>query len=202
MILPTRNDAHLPRGVHLTFPLRCIVSMRANTRDAAAQLCHCFTNRHIMRTRLLSTCCFLIVATHSQLRAAEKQPAVTISELVSKTLAANPEIRFYEAEIAAAKAGRITAGRFSNPELNLDVGQKRVSTGDARAEGLAYSAALASPSSGQGDLACARRSPIATSRSQSLDWNRFRAFLASQRKSSRLCARHAAGECGSSGGSG
>ena len=46
-------------------------------------------------------------------RAAEPEPApsLTVSALVDEALAKNPELKFYEAEITAAKAGRKTAAR-------------------------------------------------------------------------------------------
>ncbi len=80
--------------------------------------------------------------------AAQAEPVavpVTIDGLVTQALAANPELKFYKAEIAVAKAGRKTAGKFSNPELDLELGHKRTSGGDAKAEGIAYSVTLAQP---------------------------------------------------------
>jgi cobalt-zinc-cadmium efflux system outer membrane protein len=78
--------------------------------------------------------------------AAESPPSISIEKLVAITLSANPELKFYEAEIAAAKAGRYTAGRLPNPELSLEVAHARVSGGgNAASEGLAYAATLAQP---------------------------------------------------------
>jgi len=135
-----------------------------------------------MRSIFLISLGFLNLVLPSAALAAEKAPAVSIAELVSKTLAANPEIRFYEAEIAAAKAGRITAGRLSNPELNLDVGQKRTSTGDARAEGLAYSVALAQPIEWPGRLGLRKAIANRDIALAELGLDRFRAFLAARVK--------------------
>lgn len=87
------------------------------------------------------------------LRAAEKPPPVTIGALVSQTLAENPEIKFYEAEIAAAKAGLRQAGQWANPELSLEVGRKSVRSSDASASGLAWAAALAQPIEWPGRMA-------------------------------------------------
>ena len=72
-------------------------------------------------------------------------PVVALDALVADALAQNPEIKFYDAEIAAAKAGRKTAGRLGNPELSGDVGQKRVSGAGLAAEGVAWSVTLAQP---------------------------------------------------------
>ena len=69
----------------------------------------------------------------------------TLDALVADTLAKNPELKFYEAEIAAAKAGRKTAGQFGNPELNSSVGQKTVRGSGLSAEGVAWSVSVAQP---------------------------------------------------------
>ena len=54
---------------------------------------------------------------------------VTLDALVAEALERNPEIKFYEAEILAAKGGRKTAGLLGNPELSGSVGQKTVRGG-------------------------------------------------------------------------
>src|SRR5690606_2357775 len=51
---------------------------------------------------------------------------LTLDALVAEAMENNPELRFYQAEIAAAKAGRRTAGIWSNPELSGSIGQKTV----------------------------------------------------------------------------
>lgn len=53
---------------------------------------------------------------------ARESAAVTSSDLVSEALTKNPEVRFYEAEIAAARGGRQSAGQLANPELNTEFG--------------------------------------------------------------------------------
>ena len=70
--------------------------------------------------------------------------AVTIEALVAATLAQNPELHFYEAEIAAAKAGRKTAGLLANPEVSGTVGQKRTlnPVGQLAGEGIAWSVSM------------------------------------------------------------
>ena len=84
---------------------------------------------------------------------AEKPTAVTITTLVEQTLAENPEIQFYEAEILAAKAGRKQAGKWANPELSLEAGRKSVRGPDASAAGFAWAASLAQPIEWPGRLA-------------------------------------------------
>lgn len=70
---------------------------------------------------------------------------LSLDALVGEALAKNPELKFYEAELLAAKAGRKTAGRFSNPEVSGGVGQKRVTGGGLSAEGVAWSASVMQP---------------------------------------------------------
>lgn len=80
------------------------------------------------------------------LLAAQDNPKpMQIEALVAQALAENPEIQFYEAEIASAQAGRRVAGRWDNPELDLELGRSRAIGDDFRAEGLAYSVAMVQP---------------------------------------------------------
>ena len=69
----------------------------------------------------------------------------TLDALVVEALEKNPELKFYEAEIAAAKGGRKTAGLFANPELSGGVGQKTVRGGGFSAEGVAWSVSVVQP---------------------------------------------------------
>jgi len=71
--------------------------------------------------------------------------SLSLDALVAEALEKNPELKFYEAEIAAARAGRKTAGVIGNPELSGGVGQKRVSGGGLSAEGVAWSATVMQP---------------------------------------------------------
>ncbi|MGI8604267.1 MAG: TolC family protein [Verrucomicrobiales bacterium] len=79
------------------------------------------------------------------LRSEEQATALSIETLVAQTLSENPELKFYEAEIVAAKAARSAAGRLPNPELDLDLGRKAVRSSDTSASGVAWAAALAQP---------------------------------------------------------
>ena len=80
-------------------------------------------------------------ATHSPVATNQ----VTLDALVNEALEKNPELRFYEAEIQAARAGRKTAGLFANPELSGGVGQKSVRGGGLSAEGVAWSVSVVQP---------------------------------------------------------
>ena len=114
---------------------------------------------------------------------AEPAPVpVTIDGLVTQALAGNPELKFYKAEITVAKSSRSVVGRLSNPELNLELGQKRTRGGDASKEGVAFSVALAQPIEWPGRLglrkAIADRDIILAE----LGLNQFRLFLAARVK--------------------
>ena len=71
--------------------------------------------------------------------------SATLDALVAETLERNPELKFYEAEIRVAKAGRKNAGLFANPEVSGGVGNKTVRGGGMSAEGVAWSVSLAQP---------------------------------------------------------
>lgn len=72
-------------------------------------------------------------------------PSLSLDALVSEALEKNPELKFYEAELAAARAGRKTAGLPANPEVSGSVGQKTVRGGGVSAEGVAWSVSVVQP---------------------------------------------------------
>ena len=80
-------------------------------------------------------------------KAATATNGVAIESLVAEALAQNPELNFYRAEIAAAKAGRRSAGLWSNPEVNGTVGRKTSTerSGGLSAEGVAWSVSVVQP---------------------------------------------------------
>ena len=69
----------------------------------------------------------------------------TLDALVAEALEKNPELKFYEAEITAAKAGRKTAGLLGNPQLSGDVGHNAQKFGGLSAEGVAWSVSVVQP---------------------------------------------------------
>ncbi|MBI2950075.1 MAG: TolC family protein [Verrucomicrobia bacterium] len=79
----------------------------------------------------------------------EPLPAATntipVEALVGEALEHNPELKFYQAEITAAKAGRKTAGLLANPEMSGGLGQKSVRGGGLSAEGVAWSVSVLQP---------------------------------------------------------
>lgn len=93
---------------------------------------------------LFSSSIFLFAANVRGENAPTDRGAIPISVLVAEVSASNPEIKFYEAEIAAAKAGRRLAGTLNDPELSLDLGRKRVRdpSGVLAGEGTAWAVSL------------------------------------------------------------
>lgn len=67
----------------------------------------------------------------------ETSDTIKLEALVAQALSENPELRFYEAEIAVARGERRAAGAWANPEVSTEVGRKRV-RGDVAAEGTAW----------------------------------------------------------------
>ncbi|MBX7210107.1 MAG: TolC family protein [Verrucomicrobiaceae bacterium] len=71
--------------------------------------------------------------------------AVTPKDLVDHALSTNPEIRYYEAEIAAAKGGRRAAGQIANPELSVDAARGSawdLRTGEKEGDGPVWKATI------------------------------------------------------------
>jgi outer membrane protein, heavy metal efflux system len=68
----------------------------------------------------------------------------TPAALVRQALAYNSELKFYAAEIAAAKGTLKTAGTIRNPELNTQAGYKnaRDNSGGPSGEGAAWSVSV------------------------------------------------------------
>lgn len=70
--------------------------------------------------------------------------SMTIEELVQQASKNNAELKFYEAEVEAAKGQRTQAGLWKNPEFSGEYGERRVrdSSGDLQNEGTTRSASL------------------------------------------------------------
>jgi cobalt-zinc-cadmium efflux system outer membrane protein len=121
--------------------------------------------------------------TSCSLKAAEPQAVPpTIDGLVTQALARNPELRHYKAEIVIAKAGRKPAGKLPNPELDLDIGRKRITSGDAKAEGIAYSVTLAQPIEWPGRIGLRKAIADRDIALAEIGLERFRAYLAARVK--------------------
>lgn len=63
-----------------------------------------------------------LLSSASILLSARESSSLTPDDLVAEALQKNPEAQWYEAEIAAARGGRQSAGQFDNPELNTELG--------------------------------------------------------------------------------
>jgi cobalt-zinc-cadmium efflux system outer membrane protein len=68
---------------------------------------------------------FLAVALTATCIYAETGPSTALDALVGEVSENNPELKFYEAEIAAAQGGRKAAGEWANPGISGSLGQKR-----------------------------------------------------------------------------
>jgi cobalt-zinc-cadmium efflux system outer membrane protein len=68
----------------------------------------------------------------------------TPAALIQQALTNNPELKFYAAEIAAAKGMLKTAGTMRNPELNTEAGYKKTrdNSGGPSGEGAAWSVSV------------------------------------------------------------
>ncbi len=85
--------------------------------------------------------CCVALAVNANAATMTNPPPTTIDALVIVSLTQNPELRFYEAELTAARAMRKTAGRLASPEVSGSVGHKRVHEpgGQLAGEGVAWS---------------------------------------------------------------
>jgi len=90
-------------------------------------------------------CGFLVLAIPGRAQPSpDAATAIPLATLVAEISVNNPELKFYEAEISAAKAGVRSAGALSDPELSFDLGRKRVkdSSGATLGDGAAWSVSV------------------------------------------------------------
>ncbi|MEC5129468.1 TolC family protein [Verrucomicrobiales bacterium BCK34] len=126
---------------------------------------------------------FLLLASFSSIHSLQAQsgsPPVSIESLVENAIAANPEIQFYGAEIAAAKADRKVAGRLGNPELNFEIGRRSVRDQGFQQEGVAYAVSLVQPIEWPGRLGLRKAIANGDKELAELGLERFRYHLASK----------------------
>lgn len=114
---------------------------------------------------------------------ASTNASVSLDALVEEVLAKNPEVRFYEAEIAAAKAGRKTAGLMANPEMSLSAGHKGVSGSGLSSEGVAWSASVMQPFEWPGRIGLRKAIANQDIELAELGLNRFKLALATKARS-------------------
>lgn len=120
------------------------------------------------------------VATGQDMNLKPAAASQSLEALVAEALAKNPELKFYEAEIDAAKAGRRSAGVFANPELSGSVGQKRVTGGGLSAEGLAWSVSVMQPFEWPGRLGLRKAIANRDLELAELGYQRFKVALAAR----------------------
>lgn len=106
--------------------------------------------------------------------------SLALDALVAEALEKNPELRFYEAEIAAAKGGRKTAGLWPNPEVGGGVGQKRVTGSGVSAEGMAWSVTVAQPFEWPGRIGLRKAIANRDIELAELGYGRFKVALAAR----------------------
>jgi cobalt-zinc-cadmium efflux system outer membrane protein len=80
-----------------------------------------------------------LLTSSASLLPARDSTAVTSGDLVAEALQKNPEVRFYEAEIAAARGGRQSASQLANPELTTEMGGMSLA---AQKDGLVWRAQI------------------------------------------------------------
>ncbi len=106
--------------------------------------------------------------------------ALALEALVAEALEKNPERRFYEAEIGAAKGGRKTAGLWPNPEIGGGVGQKTVRGSGLSAEGTAWSVTVAQPFEWPGRIGLRKAIANRDIELAELGYGRFKVALAAR----------------------
>jgi len=104
--------------------------------------------------------------------------SLSLTTLVAEALEKNPELKFYEAEIAAAKAGLKTAGSLANPEASAGIGQKRVTSGGVSDEGVAWSVSVVQPFEWPGRLGLRKSIANRDIELAQLGYERFKVALA------------------------
>ncbi len=103
---------------------------------------------------------------------------VTIYSLAIKAVATNPEVRFYEAEIAAAKGGEKTSATVANPELQTSLGTWRVKDLGSSADGPAWAVTLSQTFEWPGRIALRKALALKQTEVAQLGLDQFKAALA------------------------
>lgn len=107
-------------------------------------------------------------------------PTLPLDALVAEALEKNPELRFYQAEIAAAKGGRKTAGYWPNPEVSGSAGQKSVRGSGLSAEGIAWAVSVAQPFEWPGRIGLRKAIANRDIELAELGYERFKVALAAR----------------------
>ena len=110
------------------------------------------------------------------------ESSAAIESLAREIVSQNPELRFYEAELDAARASSRAAASRENPELSISAGRKRIhdSAGLLAGEGTAWSVSLTQTFDWPGRLALRKAIANRDVALAELGLDRFRAALLSR----------------------
>jgi outer membrane protein, heavy metal efflux system len=129
----------------------------------------------------------LICFCAASLAASDQHPAtnapVSMDQLVTEALRHNPELKFYQAEIAAVRAEAKNAGRLAAPQVETSVGHKSARDRGLREEGVAWSLALRQPIEWPGRLGLRKAIANRDVELAELGLTNFRATLAGKVRS-------------------
>ena len=93
--------------------------------------------------------------TRVQAQTSTPPPSLSVDAVVSDVVGNNPELKFYEAELTAARADQKGAGRLPNPQFTPAVAQKRTTDpfNGAAGAGVAWTVAVSQPFEWPGRMA-------------------------------------------------
>ena len=133
-------------------------------------------------TPSIRPCLGLLFALSLAASAAAEDSVVSLDALVTDALRSNPELSFYQAEIAAAKGERVTAGAFNNPELGVEVGSKRAEErgGGLIGEGTAWTVSVSQAFEFPGRMSLRKAIANGQIKLAELGFEHFKASLASR----------------------
>lgn len=120
---------------------------------------------------------------HSLAQTNSDPAAVPVEALVAEALEKNPELKFYEAEIAAARAGQRSAGAWPNPELATSIGHKSVRENGGNTDGVAWAASIVQPIEWPGRIPLRKAIANGDVELAALGLARFRSLLAGRMRS-------------------
>jgi outer membrane protein, heavy metal efflux system len=139
-----------------------------------------------MKTIFFKSVCILMLLNRAELIAADASSSapttnsVPLEKLVTEILGQNPELRFYTAEIDAAKAERKSAGTRPNPEISAQAGAKSVRAGGLSEEGSAWSVSVQQPFEWPGRIPLRKAIANRQIALAELGYQQFKATLASR----------------------
>src|SRR4051812_31722558 len=85
---------------------------------------------------------FLLTGLAALVGQTDETRTTSVDALVQQILATNPELKFYQSEIAVARGEQRTVATWTNPELSATIGEKRVRSGPVVSDGAAWSVSV------------------------------------------------------------